>query len=77
MKIPLLHPVFVALAKRLNPDKSFDDGWWFEGCLPNTSSFKCYICNTILKLDLEQSSALQVKEHGLKHLKEQNLLPFL
>ena len=66
-------PLLRILTKRYNP---FDINFHEWATIINPHAFRCKICKeNIITSDLLMSDSLT--EHGIFHLKERNLLPFL
>lgn len=75
------HKALTALAKREQPDRTC----WFANTI-NSLDFQCLICGETISNKgvpgLLTNQGLPrhyntLREHGLEHLKERNLLPFL
>lgn len=61
-----LHKILLSIARRKIPSANN----WGENLANNKG--KCFICDKIISSDFEV-----VEEHGVQHLKERNLLPFI
>jgi hypothetical protein len=68
--------ILLRLAKRNYPNSY---GWWKSypyspepGIQPQKLMIRCLICDKDIETELEK-----VEKHGLNHLKESNLLPFI
>jgi len=65
-----IKPLLNLLAQKINPDR-YD---WC-GRYPSDGVIdRCHICMAVLDDSL---SFKQVREHGIQHLKDRNLLPFI
>lgn len=62
-----IHLTLIRLVRRIHPDYT----WWYvtSELIPITKH-TCYLCS-------KQFNSLEINDHGLVHLKEKNLLPFL
>lgn len=69
----LIVPILVSLSNRINSDKEFWIGMGESG------ETYCHICHNYI--DRESNSIKEsfnmLQEHGINHLKEHNLLPFI
>lgn len=68
-----LNDLITSLAKRINPKAYY---WFTRDCDDNSYDYYnlCNIC--LMKLHSEMS-ILELRTHGINHLKERNLLPFI
>ena len=66
-------PILNALAKRKNPNCQK----WRQYTGSTSHKVICNICNQIDKYSLAATSLQEIRRHGLQHLKEHNLLPFI
>lgn len=68
-----------SLVKRCNPQiaNRYPDKWQinFESYVKRIYIEKCLICNQ--EWLAESKSTEQIRQHGIMHLKERNLLPFI
>ncbi len=68
-----INKALTMLAGRINPTSNRDNGWW-EYMETDSFDKRCLICCQPIVGDSHMEA---VGSHGMQHLKEHNLLPFM